>query len=160
MNKEIIIRNAKIDDFEQVHSLIMQVHSLHVKERNDIYKEANPLTLEDYKAELLKDNNIYLAAELENKVVGICFSNIREISNNRIMKDRRILHIEDICVDISKRRKGIGEKLYNAIIKKAKDNKVDSIELLVWGFNDDAIKFYEKLGMSIKNIRFEQNLKF
>lgn len=29
---------------------------------------------------------------------------------------------------------------------------------MVWGFNKDAIKFYESLGMNIKNIKFEQKI--
>ena len=75
------------------------------------------------------------------------------------MKDRKILHIEDICVDENNRKNGIGKKLYNKIIELAKEINIDSIELMVWGFNKNAIKFYESLGMNIKNLRFEQKVK-
>lgn len=159
MSKKIIIRKAKKEDFKQVHELIMQVHRLHVQERSDIYKDTDPLNIESFIEDLSKESNIYLVAELENKVIGICFSEIKEISDNKIMKDRKILHIGDICVDEDNRKNGVGKKLYDKIFEFGKEMNADSIELMVWGFNKNAIKFYENLGMNIKNLRFEQKIK-
>lgn len=158
MDERVVIRKAKINDFYGVHKLIVQVHKLHVNKRNDIYKDVDPMSVEEFKTELSNSNNIYLIAELENEIVGICFSQIREISNNRIMKKRKILHIEDICVHENYQKKGIGKKLYDQIIQLAKEKNIDNIELMVWGFNKNAIKFYESLGMSIKNLKFEQKI--
>ncbi len=136
MDERIIIIKAKISDFKGIHNLIMQVHKLHVSNSNDIY----------------------LIAELENDLVGICFSQIKEISNKKIMKNRKILHIENICVDENHQKNGIGKKLYEQIVELAKEKNIDNIELMVWGFNENAIKFYENLGMNIKNLRFEQKI--
>ena len=159
MNEKIIIRKAEIKDFNKVHRLIMQVHKLHVKERTDIYKDVDPMNFEEFKNELSNSNNIYLVAQLENKIVGICFSQIKEISNNRIMKDRKILNIGDICIDKKYQRNGIGKKLYNQIVQIAKEKNIHNVELMVWNFNKNAIKFYENLGMNIKNLKFEQKIK-
>lgn len=68
------------------------------------------------------------------------FSN-KKISNNKIMKDREILNISDICVDKDERRKEIGKKLYCQVLQIGKEKNMDSIELMVWGFNKNAIKF-------------------
>ena len=151
-------RKAKISDFQGIHNLIMQVHKLHVNKRNDIYKDVDPMNFEEFRTELSNSNNIYLIAELENDIVGICFSQIKEISNNKIMKNRKILHIENICVDENHQKNGIGKKLYEQIVELAKEKNIDNIELMVWGFNENAIKFYENLGMNIKNLRFEQKI--
>ena len=159
MNEKIIIRKAEIKDFNKVHRLIMQVHKLHVKERTDIYKDVDPMNFEEFKNELSNSNNIYLVAQLENKIVGICFSQIKEISNNRIMKDRKILNIGDICIDKKYQRNGIGKKLYNQIVQIAKEKNIHNVELMVWNFNKNAIKFYENLGMNVKNLKFEQKIK-
>lgn len=158
MDEKIIIRKAKISDFQGIHNLIMQVHKLHVNERNDIYKDVDPMDFEEFRTELSNSNNIYLIAELENEIVGICFSQIKEISNNKIMKNRKILHIENICVDENHQKKGIGKKLYKQIVQLAKEKNIDNIELMVWGFNENAIKFYKNLGMNIKNLKFEQKI--
>ena len=158
MDERIIIRKAKISDFQGIHNLIMQVHKLHVNERNDIYKDVDPMDFEEFRTELSNSNNIYLIAELENEIVGICFSQIKEISNNKIMKNRKILHIENIFVDENHQKKGIGKKLYKQIVQLAKEKNIDNIELMVWGFNENAIKFYKNLGMNIKNLKFEQKI--
>ena len=158
MDERIIIRKAKISDFQGIHNLIMQVHKLHVNERNDIYKDVDPMDFEEFRTELSNSNNIYLIAELENEILGICFSQIKEISNNKIMKNRKILHIENICVDENHQKKGIGKKLYKQIVQLAKEKNIDNIELMVWGFNENAIKFYKNLGMNIKNLKFEQKI--
>ena len=123
-----------------------------------IYKDVDPMNYDEFKTELSNSNNIYLVAELENEIVGICFSNIKEISNNKIMKDRKFLHIENICIDEKHQKKGIGKKLYNQIIQLAKEKNIKNIELMVWEFNENAIKFYKNLGMSIKNLKFEQKI--
>lgn len=159
MIKEFNIRKAEISDFQDIHKLIIQVHKLHVNERNDIYNDVDPMDFEEFKDELLDDNNIYIIAEVENRIVGICFSKIKEISNNKIMKNRKILHIENICVDKNYQKKGIGNQLYKRLVHLAKEKEVENIELLVWGFNENAIKFYKNLGMNIKNLRFEQKIK-
>lgn len=158
MDERIIIRKAKISDFQGIHNLIMQVHKLHVNERNDIYKDVDSMDFEEFRTELSNSNNIYLIAELENEIVGICFSQIKEISNNKIMKNRKILHIENICVDENHQKKGIGKKLYKQIVQLSKEKNIDNIELMVWGFNENAIKFYKNLGMNIKNLKFEQKI--
>lgn len=158
MDEKVIIRKAKLNDFSGIHKLIMQVHRLHVSNRNDIYKDIDPMNFEEFKTELSNSNNIYLIAELDNEIVGICFSQIKEILNNKIMKNRKILHIEDICVDENYQKRGIGKKLYNQIAELAKEKNIDNIELMVWGFNKNAIKFYENLGMNIKNLKFEQKI--
>ena len=159
MNEKIIIRKAEIEDFNKVHRLIMQVHKLHVKERTDIYKDIDPMSFEEFKNELSNSNNIYLVAQLENNIVGICFSQIKETSNIRIMKDRKIINIEDICIDEKYQRNGIGKKLYNQIIQIAKEKNIHNVELTVWNFNKNAIRFYENLGMNVKNLKFEQKIK-
>ena len=158
MEEKIIIRKPETVDFKGVHKLMMQVHKLHVNERNDIYKDVDPINFDEFKNELSNSNNIYLIAEFKNEIVGICFSQIKEISNNKIMKDRKILNIENICVDKNYQKKGIGKKLYEQLVQLAKERNIDNIELLVWGFNENAINFYKNLGMNIKNLRFEHLL--
>ena len=158
MDQKVNIRKAKQSDFLSIHKLIVQVHKLHVNERNDIYKDVDPMNFEEFKTELSNSNNIYIVAELENEIVGICFAKIKKILNNRIIKNRKVLHIEDICVDENYQKKGIGKKLYNQIVQLAKEKKINNIELMVWGFNENAIKFYKNMGMSVKNLRFEQKI--
>lgn len=48
--------------------------------------------------------------------------------------------------------------LFTHIVDYAKSNEASSIQLNVWDFNENAIKFYESLGMSTRNRRMELNI--
>jgi GNAT superfamily N-acetyltransferase len=47
------------------------------------------------------------------------------------------------------RRLGVGAALVNAIVEWARTQSVDRLELLVTSNNDDAIKFYQRLGFTL-----------
>lgn len=154
-----IIRKAKEDDFKQIHDLLLQVHNIHVKGRPDIYIDVDPIDEKMYEEGLKDVSKVNLVAERENKIVGFCCAEIKNTMANNVMKDRKIINIKDICVDIKERKKGIGKALYDEIIRIANILNVESVELMVWGFNEDAIKFYQKIGMDIKNLRFEKKIR-
>lgn len=42
--------------------------------------------------------------------------------------------------------------------KLAKDNNCSSVELNVWAFNENAIKFFEGMGMGVKTMILEKIL--
>ena len=58
---------------------------------------------------------------------------------------RPVLFIEDIFLLEEYRRKGIGKKMFNFCIQKAKEKKCGRIEWCVYNWNTPAIKFYDKL---------------
>ena len=43
--------------------------------------------------------------------------------------------------------------------KLAKEKNCSSVGLNVWAFNENAIKFYENFGMSVKTMILEKNIK-
>lgn len=153
-----MIRKIEERDYEELKKLVYQVHELHCLNRPDIYTDGNPLPLE-YFEEILKDINTLSYVYVNgSKISGVL---IAKKKNNRaipIAKSRSTYFIEDIVVDKDSRRNGIGKKLYYFLKEKAKEENVDAIELNVWGFNEAAIKFYESLGMTVKNMKLEQLL--
>lgn len=151
-----MIRKIVEEDYEELRKLVYQVHELHYSNRPDIYIDGNPLPLEYFNG-ILNDTTAlnYVYVE-DNKILGLLMATKK---NNRailISKKRTIYFIEDIVVDKNSRRKGIGKKLYYFLKEQASKEKIDAIELNVWAFNESAIKFYESLGMSVKNMKFEQ----
>lgn len=62
-------------------------------------------------------------------------------------KERKFLWICEICVDKQARRKKVATQLFEYIKQIAQEQKIESIELNVWDFNEPAIKFYEKMGL-------------
>lgn len=56
-----------------------------------------------------------------------------------------ILYIEDIFIVKEYRRNGLGNKIFNFILKQAKKRQVARVEWCVLNWNKPAIKFYEKM---------------
>ena len=98
------------------------------------------------------------AYEEEGMIIGIILGEVLESADIPLFKKRRVLYIDDIVVSKDYRKKAIGTKLYTEVKNKAIDDKIDSIELNVWAFNEDAINFYKKLGLKEKNIKMEEIL--
>ena len=152
---EMNIRKMEINDYKQVHNLIEQVHDLHLKHRADIYRDKDPISFEDFSQFVNDSNYVCYVAEKDKNIVGEVIAVKKEIKEEKVFKHRVVIFIEDICVDVEYRRQGIGKTLYEKVLLYAKDNNIDSIELVVWSFNNDAIRFYEELKMTQKNVRYE-----
>ncbi|MEH7399961.1 GNAT family N-acetyltransferase [Gottfriedia acidiceleris] len=156
---EISIRNANQKDYESLLPLFRQVHDLHVFERPDLYKEnPTPVGEEEFKSQLKDDKQHILVATLGIEIVGVAVLKEEEIPENSFVNARKILLVNSLCVDDASRKKGIGRKLMQSVIDFAKELNVDSIELGVSESNQNAINFYEAIGMATKNRKMEFRL--
>ena len=153
-----MIRKIVEKDYEELKKLVYQVHELHYSNRPDIYVDGNPLPLEYFNAILNDDNAFNYVYVEDNKICGLLMATKKSNRAIPISKQRTTYFIEDIVVDNNYRRKGIGKKLYYFLKEQASKENIDAIELNVWAFNESAIKFYESLGMSVKNMKLEQVL--
>ena len=93
-------------------------------------------------------NNI-IVAEINNLVVGTIKYLIKEKLENSYTNYRKVLFIDALVVDVNHRKNGIGKILMQEMEKLAKDNNCSSVELNVWAFNENAIKFFEGMGMGM-----------
>ncbi|MEH7349351.1 GNAT family N-acetyltransferase [Gottfriedia acidiceleris] len=156
---EISIRIANQEDYESLLPLFRQVHDLHVFERPDLYKEnPTPVGEEEFNNQLKDDKHHILVAILGTEIVGAAVLKEEEISENSFVNARKILLVNSLCVDDASRKKGIGRKLMQSVIDFAKELDVDSIELGVSESNQNAIHFYESIGMATKNRKMEFRL--
>mgnify|MGYP004680659377 CR=1 FL=1 len=75
----MIIRNAKMNDINQIIPLMLQVSEMHYSERKDIFKEKG---VEKIKLELkgaLENNENILVAEENNNIVGVVIFKIKNV---------------------------------------------------------------------------------
>lgn len=56
------------------------------------------------------------------------------------------LYLEDIFILEEYRNNGLGKKIFNYLIKKAKEENLGRMEWVVLDWNEPSIKFYESLG--------------
>lgn len=71
------------------------------------------------------------------------------------MKDRKTLFVNELTVIEKYRGQGIGKYLFEFVIKKGRELKVQSIDLTVAEFNQSAIEFYKYIGMKTRSRRME-----
>lgn len=106
---------------------------------------------------LIEEKSIFVA-KIEDKIVGYVTFCIVE-KENPILRFRKQLSIDAMCVDNKHRGQGIGSSLLEFIEKYAKEENCTDIYLTVNEENTNAIKTYEKFGMKVKNIAYSKQIK-
>ena len=141
----MIIRDMTIQDYDAVDKLMQHLHKLHFEARPDLYVDkAHPYSLEEFEEKVMNDKCICLVAEEDGEVVGICFV---KLADKGLMVEMPVAMMNALCVDEASQRKGIATRLFEEATNRAKDAGAKRLDLMVWGFNDAARAFYEKLGM-------------
>ena len=92
---------------------------------------------------------ILIGAFEKNKVIGFIWAYI--IKENAY-------HINYFAVDKEKRSLGIGQKLLDRLYEIAKENEIETIELLVEAHNEKAIKKYKNNDFQEKYIKMEKKM--
>jgi len=108
---------------------------------------------------LSNDSTPVFVAELNGSVVGYAFCILKDYNGDKLMNDFKTVYIDDLCVDVSFRGKGIGKILYDFVLNYATINGFNSVTLNVWADNKNALRFYESLGMRIQKIGMEKIIK-
>ena len=96
-------------------------------------------------------------AKIEDEIVGYITINIKE-KINPIMRYRKQLQIEAICVDEKTRGKGIGTQLLKYVKQYGKEYDCTDIYLTVNEENESAIKMYEEFGFKVKSIAYSMQI--
>ena len=153
------IRPAENRDIPGVLALLHQVGEVHHVIRPDLFRAGAQKYDEKALEELLNeaDRPIFVA-DADGFVSGYCFCQIRKISGSSVFTDRAELYIDDLCVDENCRGQGIASKLYEHVTAYAKKTGCGFITLNVWCGNDSAVRFYEKAGLTMRNITMEMKL--
>lgn len=141
----MIIRKLTLLDYEAADRLMQHLHDMHYEARPDLYVAVeHPYSLEEYEEKVTSEQFISLAAEEEGEIIGIVFVKLVDKS---LMVDMPIAQMNALCVDEAHQRKGIATQLFEEATRLAKEAGAKRLDLMVWGFNDTARAFYEKIGM-------------
>ena len=153
------IRFAMPQDVPGILALLRQVGEVHHQGRPDIFRTGAQKYGASQVLQMFDDPKtpIFVAAD-GDRVLGYCFCQFNSYTHDPVMTDRRVLYIDDLCVDENVRGNGIGRALYKEVCRYAKMRQCDSITLNVWCCNDGAMKFYESLGLKPQKIGMEMDL--
>jgi ribosomal protein S18 acetylase RimI-like enzyme len=150
------IRFACDRDIPGMIDLLQQVGEVHHRIRPDLFRAGAQKYDEAALNALLTDpNRPILAAEIEGKLVGYAFCILQVTENDPVLCDRKVLYIDDLCVEETLRGQGIAGALYERVLEYARELDCDAVTLNVWCGNENAMKFYEKCGLKPQKIGME-----
>ena len=153
------IRRAESRDIPGMIDLLYQVGGVHHDIRPDIFRPgALKYTPEQLTALLQDENKPIFVCDDAGLVAGYCFCQIRSYDGTGVSTCRKELYIDDLCVDETRRGQHIGRTLYDHAVAYAKEIGCQFLTLNVWCGNDSAMRFYEKAGLTPRNIMMETKL--
>ena len=146
---EVNIRSAQREDLQSIYNLVVELAIFEEE------PDAVTSTLVDYEEAF--DNGLIHAfvAEIANEVVGMALYYVTFST----WKGQN-LYLEDFYVKESHRSFGIGQRLFDAYIKKASAMNSKMVKWQVLDWNEKAIKFYKKNNTMIEKCWFDCKIFF
>lgn len=152
----IKIEKATINDFENINLIAREVHEQHIQYRPDIFESVeHPIDVERLK--LLIENNEMLIAKIDDEIIGYIICNI-QLKDHHGLIERKIFFIEQLAIKQTCHGKGLGRQIMNSLTELAHKENCTYIELTVSPENIGAIAFYEKIGMTTRNIKYSMKI--
>ena len=154
------IREAKLNELEEIAVLMEQVALVHYEGRPEIFKKKSKEVIKNEIIEILENDErtLLIAIDEESNIKGVLIYKIKEVKGRVDVKDFKTLWIDELVVDKKCRKNGIGKLLMKKAEEIARIEKCIRLELNCWNFNEDAIKFYEKIGMEKQRIIMEKEI--
>lgn len=153
----ITIRRAVKKDTGRVMQLLSEVNDLHADIRPDLFIHGRQKYTEEQLNGIFEDSNtpVFVAADDNDDAVGYAFCVFKRPAFTTNMTDVTTLYIDDLCVDKNRRGQHIGRELFNYCVDFAGKNGCYAVTLNVWEGNDNAKRFYEKMGMTVRETQME-----
>lgn len=152
-----MIRPAETKDIPRILALLSQVLELHASIRPDIFiSGTTKYAAEDLEEMLIHEKRrSYVAVDEADQVVAYALCELKEPASSLNLRPRRILFVDDFCVDENARGQHVGTALFQYVRQEARALSCDAVELNVWEGNDAARAFYDRMGMRPKETRLE-----
>lgn len=150
------VRFANENDIPLMIDLLLQVGQVHHEARPDLFRAGAQKYDDAALVRLLADpTRPIFAADEGGKMVGYAFCILQETKDDPVLCNRKVLYIDDLCVDQNYRGKNVARPIYDAVIEYARSIGCDAVTLNVWEGNDRARRFYEKCGMKVQKTGME-----
>ena len=147
---------ATPNDRFDVNRLARQVHEMHVQWRPDLFTMPEELFPEERYSQLVKNRELYVA-KLNGTVVGFVMI-FMFVSEGCGKVTRKVMRIDQICVDEALRNHGIGTRMMEEVRVLARAFGCTDLQLGVYPQNDAAVSFYQKCGFMIRSIDMQRKV--
>lgn len=154
-----MVRLALEKDIDKICDLLRQVNEVHYRGRADIFKLGIKYSYDEIKDMLGNaEKPILVWVDDSDEVCGYCFCAVISTKESSVLKGVKTLYVDDLCVDESCRRRGVGKALYDSALTLAKELGCYNLTLNVWSCNPTAVEFYKSLGLEPQKIYMEKVL--
>lgn len=141
---------ARPNDRAAIEVLAQQIHRMHVNWRPDIYELADEMWPQSRFDDAVSGRQLFVAKKADT-VVGYVLVKVRDYDMVGHTK-RRVLLVDEICVDESRRNQGIGTEMMIEVRAVAKAFGCTDLQLSVDPQNNEALAFYQKCGFRIRSV--------
>lgn len=152
------IRTARPDDFQALIPLFQQIHDQHVALRPDHYRPHEMPVPEDLFLSQLENPDYALLVAEQDGLAGVIVLKEDSVEGSGFVFDKHYLRVISLVVADTHQKQGVGRRLMQAAYAHAETIGCDKIELGVDDANQEAIVFYEALGMAVRSRRMEWNV--
>jgi len=148
----ILVRKAQLEDIPEMVALLQQLFSIEEDFEFNYARQEKGLFLL-----LGEEKNAYIiVAEVSGKIVGMLSAQ----KNISTAEGGIAATLEDMIVDKSYRRKGIGRKLMEQMLIWAQEKDINRLQLLADNTNSQALTYYQGLDWKFtKMICLRKNLE-
>ena len=151
-----MLQLARPEDRAEVNRLAQQVHILHIQWRPDIYEQTEELWPQDRFESAVSQRQLF-CAKINEAVTGYVLIKIRHYDMPGHVK-RKVLILDEICVDEVHRNQGIGTSMMIDVRAIAFAFGCTDLQLGVYPQNNEALAFYQKCGFRIRSVDMHMKL--
>ena len=144
-NSKIKIKQVTISDLNRVYELLNELYCGKIDHEGFVIR---------YNEKLSKTDSYNIVALFDNKIVGVCTSDLQ----TKLRRAKKQCFIEDLIVDQNYRNIGVGTSLLKNVIEFAKQQDCEVVKLSSFISNVNAHKLYEKNGFVKQSYEFKLNL--
>lgn len=151
-----MLQLARPEDRAAIEVLAQQIHRMHVQWRPDIYEIAAEMWPQERFNDAVSQRQLF-SAKIDEQVVGYVLVKIRDYEMTGHVR-RKVLLIDEICVDEALRNRGIGTEMMIEVRAIAEAYGCTDLQLGVYPQNNEALAFYQKCGFRIRSIDMQMKI--
>jgi GNAT superfamily N-acetyltransferase len=147
-------------DYEAIAALFLEGDWYHHRGQPDVFAEPVPpvRSRELIESRLADERSTILLAEHAGEVVGLAHIQEQRAPELAVFVPRRFLNVDAVVVTERLRGSGAGHALMEAAHTWGRARGLTDVQLNVWEFNQDAIRFYERMGYTTSTRRMRLTL--
>lgn len=148
---------AQLSDLERINALAKQAEDLHAAWRPDLASSTERAFTEELFHDLQEEKQLYVIRDQGNTVAFVRIR-VQPIGSPYDVPVKKVLYLEEICVDEALRHQGIGTKIMDDLKAFCREQGCISICLSVYPENEAARAFYEKRGFGVSSINMRMKV--